>query len=71
MTVSRRMRWVGHVAHVGAKRIAYRVGKSEGKRLLGRPRRRWEDNIEVYLREIEWDGMDWNDLFRTGTSGEL
>jgi hypothetical protein len=38
------------------------VGKSEGKRPLGRPRRRWVDNIKIDLREIEWDGMDWIDL---------
>jgi hypothetical protein len=38
------------------------VGKPEGKRPLGRPRRRWADNIEIDLREIEWDDMDWIDL---------
>jgi hypothetical protein len=38
------------------------VGKPEGKKPLGRPRRRWVDNIEMYLREIVWDGMDWIDL---------
>jgi hypothetical protein len=38
------------------------VGNPEGKRLLGRPRRRWVDNIKIYLREIGWDGMDWIDL---------
>jgi hypothetical protein len=38
------------------------VGKPEGKRPLGRPRRRWLDNIKMYLREIEWDAMDWIDL---------
>jgi hypothetical protein len=45
------------------KRSAYRifVGKPEGKRPLGRPRRRWVDNIKMYLREIGWDGMDWID----------
>jgi hypothetical protein len=44
---SRRMRWAGHVARIGEKRSAYRllVGKPEGKRPLGRPRRRWVDNI--------------------------
>jgi hypothetical protein len=35
------------------------VGKPEGKSLLGRPRRRWVDNIKINIREIEWDGMDW------------
>jgi hypothetical protein len=46
------------------KRNAYRilVGKPEGKRQLGRPRRRWVDNIEMHFREIGWDGMDLIDL---------
>jgi hypothetical protein len=45
----------------GVKRNAYRilVGKPEEKRPLGRPRRRWEDNIRIDLREIGWGGMDW------------
>jgi hypothetical protein len=49
---------------MGAKRNAYRilVGKPEGKRPLGRPRRRWVDNIKMYLREIKWDGVDWIDM---------
>jgi hypothetical protein len=38
------------------------VGKPDGKRLLGRPRCRWVDNIKIDLREIGWDSMDWNDL---------
>jgi hypothetical protein len=38
------------------------VGNPEGKRPLGRPRRRWVDNIKINLREIKWDGMDWIDL---------
>jgi hypothetical protein len=48
----------------GEKRNAYRilVGKPEGKRPLGRPRRRWVDNIKMELRDIEWDCMDWIDL---------
>jgi hypothetical protein len=48
----------------GEKRNACRivVGKPEGKRPLGRPRRRWVDNIKINLRELGWDGMDWNDL---------
>jgi hypothetical protein len=48
----------------GEKRNAYRifVVKPEGKRALGRPRRRWEDNIVMDLREIGWGGMDWIDL---------
>jgi hypothetical protein len=61
---SRRMRWPGHVARMGETRNAYRilVGKPEGKRLLGRPRRRWVDNIKMDLREIGRNGMDWIDL---------
>jgi hypothetical protein len=49
---------------MGEKRNACRVlvGKPEGKRLLGRPRRRWEYNIKMDLREIGWGGMDWIDL---------
>jgi hypothetical protein len=48
---SRRMRWVGHVASMGQKRGAYRilVGRPEGRRPLGKPRRRWEDNIKMDL----------------------
>jgi hypothetical protein len=58
------VRWAEHVARIGENRIAYRilVGKPEGKRPLGRPRRRWVDNIKMDLREIGWDGMDWIDL---------
>jgi hypothetical protein len=54
------MRWVGHVARMGEKRKAYRllVGKPEGKRPLGRPRRRWVDNIKMDLLEIGWGGVD-------------
>jgi hypothetical protein len=46
------------------KRNAYRilVGESVGQRPLGRPRRRWEDNIRMDFGDIEWDGMDWIDL---------
>jgi hypothetical protein len=56
---SRRMRWAGHVARMGEKRGVYRnlVGRPEGRRPLGRPRRRWEDNIKMYLQQVEW-GMD-------------
>jgi hypothetical protein len=49
---------------MGETRNAYRilVGKREGKRPLGRPRRRWVDNIKIDLREMGWDGMDWIEL---------
>jgi hypothetical protein len=58
MIKSRRMRWSGHVAQMEEKRNAYRtlVGMPEGKRPLGRPRRRWVDNIKMDLREIGWGG---------------
>jgi hypothetical protein len=64
MIKSRRMRLAGYVARIGEKRNAYRilVGNLEGKRPLGRPRRRWGDNIKIDLREIGWVGMDWIDL---------
>jgi len=58
---SRRMRWAGHVARMGEERKLYKVlvGKPEGKRPLGRPRRRWEDGIRMDLREIGWGcGVD-------------
>jgi hypothetical protein len=57
----RRMRWPGDVARMGEKRIAYRllVGKPEGKRPLGRPRRRWVDNIRMDLGELGWSDVDW------------
>jgi hypothetical protein len=58
------MRWAGHAERMGEKRNACRilVGKPEGKRPLGRPRRKWVDNIKMDLSEIEWYGMDWIDL---------
>ena len=58
---SRRMRWAGHVAHMGEERGAYRVlvGKLEGRRPLGRPRRRWVDNIRMDLQEVGCGYMDW------------
>jgi hypothetical protein len=64
MIKSRRMRWAGHVVRMGEERNAYRilVGKPEGRRPLGRPRRRWVDTIKMNLREIGWDGVDWVDL---------
>ncbi|KAJ4425795.1 hypothetical protein ANN_27420 [Periplaneta americana] len=61
---SRCLRWAGHVARMGESRNAYRVlvGRPEGKRLLGRPRRRWEDNIKMDWREVGYDDRDWIDL---------
>ena len=61
---SRRMRWAGHVACTGERRVVYRVlvGKPEGKRPLGKPRRRWEDNIKMDLQEVGCWGMDWMEL---------
>jgi hypothetical protein len=57
---SRRLRWAEHVARMGQRNGAYRalVGKPEGRRPLERPRRRWEDNIKMDLREAGWRGMD-------------
>jgi hypothetical protein len=59
-----RMRWAGHVARMGEEGNVYRVwmGKPEGKRPLGRPRRRWEDGIRMNLREIGWGSVDWIQL---------
>jgi len=59
-TTSRRMSWAGHVARMGERRGAYRVlvEKPEGKRPLGRSRRRWEDNIKMDLLEVGYWGMD-------------
>ena len=61
---SRRMRCAGHVAHMGEGRVVHRVliGKREGKRPLGRPRRRWVDNIKMDLREVGGSCGDWREL---------
>jgi hypothetical protein len=61
---ARRMRWAGHVARMGEKKNVYRllVGKPEGKRPLGRPRRRWRDNIKIDLLEIGLSVVDRNGL---------
>jgi hypothetical protein len=66
---SRRMRWAGHVARMGEGRGAYRimVGRPEGRRPLGRPRCRWEDNIKMDLQEVRWGGMDWIDMAQDRT----
>ena len=58
------MRWARHVARMGESRGVYRVlvGKPEGKRPLGTPRRRWEDNIKMDVQEVGCGGMDWIEL---------
>jgi hypothetical protein len=74
---SRRMRWAGHVTRTGEKRKAYRllvgnrllVGKPEGKRPLGRPRRRWMDNIRMYLGEVGWGDVLYCDVLYWSGSG--
>jgi hypothetical protein len=69
---ARRMRWAGHVARMGENRGVHRVlvGKPEGKRPLGRPRHRWEDNIKMNLKEVGGRvvGTGWSRL-RIGTGG--
>jgi hypothetical protein len=61
---SRRMGWAGHVARMGEGRGVYRVlvGKTEGRRPLGKPRRRWKDNIMMDLREVGCGCVDWMEL---------
>jgi hypothetical protein len=71
MIKARRMRWAGHVARMGETRNACRilVGEPEGKRPLGRPRRRWVDNIKMDLGDgMVGTGLNW---LRIGTSGGL
>jgi hypothetical protein len=64
---SRRMRWAGHVAYIGEiNAYSIMVGKHKGKRPIGRPRRRWEDNIRMDGMEIGWEGCI---CLRIGTSG--
>jgi len=60
----RRMRWAGHVAHMRERRGVYRVlvEKPEGRRPLGKPRHRWEDNNKIDLQEVGCGGMDWIEL---------
>jgi hypothetical protein len=64
MIKSRKLRWAGHVARMGQGRGVYRVliGRPEGKRPVGRPRRRWEDNIKMDLMERGIDGANWIQL---------
>ena len=59
-------RWAGHVTHMGKERGVHRVlvGKPEGKRALGRPRRRWEDSIKMDLQEVGGGGGNWMELAR-------
>ena len=61
---SRRIRWAGHVARMGEGRSVHRVlvGKPEGKRPLGRPRRRWEDNLKMDLQEVRGSCRYWMEL---------
>ena len=68
---ARRMRWAGHVARMGERRGVHRVmvGKPEEKRLLGRPRRSWMDNIKMDLQEVGcgvWTGSSWLRIGRGG-----
>jgi len=58
------MRWAGHVARMGERRCVYSVlvGKPDGKRPLGRRRRRWEDNIKTDLQQMWCGGIDWIEL---------
>jgi hypothetical protein len=62
--IKSRMRWAKNVGQMETKGKAYRIlmGKPEGKRPLGRPRRRWVDNIKIDLGVIGWGGMDWMDV---------
>jgi hypothetical protein len=68
---SRRMRWAGHVARMGETRGAYRVlvERTDDKRLFGRPRRRWEDNIKMDLEEAVWGGKTGLIWLRIGIRG--
>jgi hypothetical protein len=70
---SRIMRWAGHVARIGEGRNVYwvLVGKPEGKRPLGRPRRRWEDGIKMDLEEIGWGAWSGFTWLRIGIVGGL
>jgi hypothetical protein len=58
------MRWAGYVARIGKDRVVHSVlvGKPEGKRPLGRPKRRWEDNVKTDLQEVGGSGVYWMEL---------
>ena len=68
---SRRMRWAGHVTLMGEEKEVYRVllGKPEGRRPLGRPRRKWVDNIRMDLQEVECVYIDWIGLAQDRETG--
>ena len=70
---SKRLRRAGHIARMEQSRNTYKdlVGKSEGKRPLGRPRRRWVDNIKIDLMEVGCNPRDWIDLAESRTNGKL
>jgi len=69
---SPRLRWADHVARMGKKRRLYSilVGRPDGRRPLGRPRRRWEDNIRIDLREIGVRDRNWLDIAQQESNGE-
>jgi hypothetical protein len=64
MIKSRRMRWAGHKVRMEEKSRAYMIlaGKPGRKRPVGRPRRRWKDNIKIDLRVVGWESVDWIDM---------
>jgi hypothetical protein len=72
-SIIRMMRWAGHVAEWGIRRmhIGYWWESQKENEPLGRPERRWVDNIKMNLRDIAWGSMDWIDLARDRTSGGL
>lgn len=65
------MKWMGRLAHMGKRRCVYRIlmGKPEGRSPLVRHRRRWEDNIKVYLKYAGWEDMHWIYLTEDRDSG--
>ena len=70
--VIRRLRWADHVARMEESRSAFKIltGKPTGKRPLGRPRRKWEDNIRMGLKEIDLNMWNWLNRLRRGIIGE-